>query len=125
MEIRNAFGFRVVSDCYNANPSSTRMALQTIGNLSNANHRIAVLGDMLELGTDASKLHFEIGQMIPENNFDLLLTIGKYSKEIRKGAISRGLRREKADHPVQPKLAEAVVQTYEAGAFDPLRDPCR
>ncbi len=98
MEIRNAFGFRVVSDCYNANPSSTRMALQTIGNLSNANHRIAVLGDMLELGTDASKLHFEIGQMIPENNFDLLLTIGKYSKEIRKGAISRGLRREKAVH---------------------------
>ena len=53
---------------------------------------------MLELGTDASKLHFEIGQMIPENNFDLLLTIGKYSKEIRKGAISRGLRREKAVH---------------------------
>lgn len=98
MEIKNAGGFRVVSDCYNANPNSTKMALQTIGNLTNVRHRIAVLGDMLELGGDSLKLHNEIGKMIPESNFDLLLTIGKYSKEICRGAISRGMRKQKAVH---------------------------
>lgn len=98
MEIRNANGFRVVSDCYNANPSSTRMALQTIGNLSSVNHRVAILGDMLELGSNSKNLHFEIGQMVPECNFDLLLTIGECSKEIQCGALKNGMRKECALH---------------------------
>lgn len=97
MEIHKANGFRVVADCYNANPASTRMALETIGNISaNEGRRIAVLGDMLELGSDASKLHHQIGRLIPEMNFDFLVAVGKQAKEYQKGAIEGGLSPEKA-----------------------------
>jgi UDP-N-acetylmuramoyl-tripeptide--D-alanyl-D-alanine ligase len=97
MEIHKANGFRVVADCYNANPSSTRMALETIGNIStHEGRRIAVLGDMLELGADSSKLHHQIGRLIPEMNFDFLIAVGKDAKEFQKGAIEGGLSPEKA-----------------------------
>ena len=72
MEFRKGNGFKIVSDCYNANPSSTRMALQTIGNMNVRGCRIAVLGDMLELGKASRELHREIGRLVPEMNFDLL-----------------------------------------------------
>lgn len=91
MEIRKAAGFKIVSDCYNANPSSTRMALQTIGNMGIRGSRIAVLGDMLELGKMSKNLHNEIGKLVPEMNFDLLLAVGPDAKEIVKGAASAGM----------------------------------
>ena len=91
MEIRKGDGFKIVSDCYNANPSSTRMALQTIGNMNVQGCRIAVLGDMLELGKSSKDLHKEIGRLVPEMNFDLLLAVGEEAKEFIKGAKERGM----------------------------------
>jgi UDP-N-acetylmuramoyl-tripeptide--D-alanyl-D-alanine ligase len=98
MEIRNANGFKVVADCYNANPSSTRMALETIGSVTGCNRRIAVLGDMLELGVGSKDLHRDMGRLVPEMNFDFLLTIGQDAKEIQVGAIQGGMRSERALH---------------------------
>ena len=80
MEFRKGNGFKIVSDCYNANPSSTRMALQTIGNMNVRGCRIAVLGDMLELGKASREMHREIGRLVPEMNFDLLLAVGEDAK---------------------------------------------
>ena len=91
MEIRKAAGFKIVSDCYNANPSSTRMALQTIGHMDIRGSRIAVLGDMLELGKASKDLHKEIGALVPEMNFDLLLAVGKDAQEFVKGARAAGM----------------------------------
>ena len=91
MEIRKGAGFKIVSDCYNANPSSTRMALQTIGNMDIRGSRIAVLGDMLELGKASKELHREIGALVPEMNFDLLLAVGKDAQEFVKGAKASGM----------------------------------
>ena len=92
MEFKKANGFKIVSDCYNANPSSTKMALQTLGNMKTTGKRIAVLGDMLELGKNSAELHAQIGAMVPEMNFDLLLTGGKESRNYVKGAKSRGMK---------------------------------
>ena len=92
MEIKVANGFKVISDCYNANPSSTKMALQTLGNMKVAGLRIAVLGDMLELGKESGNLHKQIGAMVPEMNFDLLLAVGKEAKKYVEGAKSRGMK---------------------------------
>lgn len=92
MEIKSMNGFKVVSDCYNANPSSTKMALTTIGNMSKARRRIAVLGDMLELGKESQNLHTQIGAMVPEMNFDLLITVGEMAKFFVKGAKERGMK---------------------------------
>ena len=92
MDVKSANGFKIVSDCYNANPSSTKMALLTIGNMSKVNRRIAVLGDMLELGKESRNLHEQIGTMVPEANFDILVTVGEMAKFFVKGAKSRGMR---------------------------------
>ena len=92
MEIKDANGFKIVSDCYNANPSSTKMALQTLGNMKVKGQRIAVLGDMLELGKESGNLHKQIGAMVPEMNFDLLLAFGNDAKKYVEGAKSRGMK---------------------------------
>lgn len=98
MEIRSAAGFKVVSDCYNANPSSTKMALETIGSVSGCGRRIAVLGDMLELGDKSADLHREMGELVPQMNFDLLLTVGEMSVNTQKGAIAKGMSSNSALH---------------------------
>ena len=92
MEIKNANGFKIVSDCYNANPSSTKMALQTLGNMKIEGKRIAVLGDMLELGKESGNLHKQIGAMVPEMNFDMLLAVGSEANKYVEGAKSRGMK---------------------------------
>ena len=92
MEIKNANGFKIISDCYNANPSSTKMALQTIGNMKVEAKRIAVLGDMLELGKESGNLHKQIGAMVPEMNFDILIAVGNDAKKYVEGAKSRGMK---------------------------------
>ena len=98
MEIRNGVGIKVVSDCYNANPSSTRMALQTIGAITNAGRKIAILGDMLELGSKAEDLHREIGELVPQMKFDMLVAVGKLSKNTQQGALAFGMAKDSAVH---------------------------
>jgi UDP-N-acetylmuramoyl-tripeptide--D-alanyl-D-alanine ligase len=91
MEIKKCNGFKIVSDCYNANPSSTRMALQTIGNMNVDGCRIAVLGDMLELVKESGELHKAIGGLVPEMNFDLLVAVGKDARRYVEGAKAKGM----------------------------------
>ena len=59
MEIRRLRGATLLVDCYNANPESTRAALETLAGWPDARRRIALLGDMLELGPRAGELHRE------------------------------------------------------------------
>ena len=92
MEIKTANGFKIISDCYNANPSSTKMALQTLGNMRIDGKRIAILGDMLELGKESGNMHKQIGMMVPEMNFDMLLEVGNEAKKYVEGAKARGMK---------------------------------
>ena len=92
MEIKTANGFKIISDCYNANPSSTKMALQTLGNMRIDGKRIAILGDMLELGKESGNMHKQIGMMVPEMNFDMLLAVGNEAKKYVEGAKARGMK---------------------------------
>jgi len=98
MEIHRCRGFQLVADCYNANPSSMKMALETVGSVDSAQRRIAVLGDMLELGEQSSALHREIGARVPQMNFDLLCTFGDESKQIQAGAQGAGMTAEQTRH---------------------------
>ncbi len=112
MELKNANGFKIVSDCYNANPSSTKMALQTIGNMQ-VTRRIAVLGDMLELGKMTDELHVQMGEMVPEMNFDMLFTVGEKAKLYVKGAKAKGMKKAYHFASVQElieRLTEVVAE---------------
>ena len=61
METRDARGATLLLDHYNANPDSMKAALATLAGWPGARRRIAVLGDMLELGPRAAALHAQVG----------------------------------------------------------------
>ena len=69
-------GARVLNDCYNANPLSMRAALSDLSAHDVTGRRIAVLGDMLELGPDERALHREIGAAVADAGVDVLVTVG-------------------------------------------------
>ena len=75
-------GVVVIDDCYNANPMSMRAAIDDLAETAPA-RRVAVLGDMLELGPEAPRLHREIGLYAAERGVDLLVTVGPLAAEMR------------------------------------------
>ncbi|MGN1001918.1 MAG: UDP-N-acetylmuramoyl-tripeptide--D-alanyl-D-alanine ligase [Oscillospiraceae bacterium] len=74
----------VIDDCYNANPTSTASAIRSLSRLEG--RKVCILGDMLELGEDAARLHYEIGGLCGELGIDLVLTSGGLAREISRGA---------------------------------------
>ncbi len=81
----------IINDTYNANPSSMKAALAVLAGLSPAEKgktfkRIAVLGDMLELGKASKKAHHDIGKLSAALNIDILVAAGKEAKHIYLGA---------------------------------------
>ncbi len=85
-----AGGVTIVSDCYNANPDSTAAALRSL-HRANAKRRVAILGDMGELGDGEAALHFETGETAAQEGVDLLLTCGSLSRHTAAGAKAAGL----------------------------------
>jgi len=85
----------LLDDTYNANPLSMRSALETLKGIEAGDGRYALLGDMLELGENASALHHEIG-IFAAGCVDALIAMGEHASEVTDGAISAGMAREKA-----------------------------
>ncbi len=75
-------GVVLIADCYNANPMSMRAAIDDLAEAA-PGRRVAVLGDMLELGPEASLLHREIGALARERGVELLVTVGALAGEMR------------------------------------------
>lgn len=76
LEYHDLAGISLLDDSYNANPASTRAALKTLAAFPASGQRIAVLGDMLELGQHAQRLHREVGQCAADLGLDLVLATG-------------------------------------------------
>ncbi|MGH6817487.1 MAG: UDP-N-acetylmuramoylalanyl-D-glutamyl-2,6-diaminopimelate--D-alanyl-D-alanine ligase [Methylovirgula sp.] len=74
--------FLLIDESYNANPASTRAALALVGALSVPGRRIAVLGDMLELGANAPQLHAALAADVDENRIDLVFAAGPLMKHL-------------------------------------------
>ena len=80
----------LIEDSYNANPLSVGAALETLDELADSGQRIAVLGDMLELGEDARRWHREVGAMAAEKT-DSLILVGDLCREVEIGAVEAGM----------------------------------
>ena len=80
----------VLNDAYNANPNSMKAALETARSLPTLSRRIAVLGDMRELGHSSDRYHREIGQFAAGCGFDLLVCVGAQARLIAEGAAEAG-----------------------------------
>ncbi len=91
LQIRHVHGVQFIDDSYNANPDSTKAALRTLAELQTDGQRIAVLGQMAELGAESSRGHREVGEMAAALGIDHLISLGKGSAEIAAGASAAGL----------------------------------
>lgn len=98
MQVRHLHGVTVMDDCYNANPTSMRAALATLAAQETPGRRIAVLGDMLELGKETARHHTELGHYLVEMGVDELYTYGDVSRHVNQAARSKGMARRSAHH---------------------------
>ncbi len=83
----------IIDDTYNASPRATHEALHTLRavEISESARRIAVIGDMKELGAYAAEGHREVGKLIAELKIDVLITVGELARGIAHGARGAGM----------------------------------
>ena len=85
-------GVRIIDDTYNANPSSLWAALQSIKDLAGKKQGLVIgLGEMMELGREASKYHFDAGQLVAGMGARYLVALGEHGRQIIKGACKGGI----------------------------------
>ncbi len=89
---------RIINDAYNANPESMYAAISTLASFNKQGRTVCILGDMLELGDEACKLHSQVGRFAHQAGVGLLITVGALSEYIRKGAVESGFNTENAYH---------------------------
>ena len=88
-------GLTVINDCYNASPDSMKSSLKVLDSFHG--RKVAILGDMFEMGDMAEEGHREVGKFVPSTT-DLLITIGKDSEFIGDEAKALGCPRERVFH---------------------------
>ncbi len=102
-------GITLLEDFYNANPLSMRAALVALDELGGTGRRIAVLGDMLELGEEASCLHRQIGVEAARHS-DFLLLLGDMAGETAAGALTAGMPQERISALASHSAAVQVLK---------------
>jgi UDP-N-acetylmuramoyl-tripeptide--D-alanyl-D-alanine ligase len=101
-------GLVIFNDCYNANPGSMTMALETLANLKNQGRALAALGDMLELGCTTDQAHRDLGALSARLDIDLLVVCGKFKEHIKAGALAAGMSAARI-HTVPSHAAGAEI----------------
>ena len=76
-------GLIIINDCYNASPDSMKSSLDVLSAYKD-HRKVAILGDMYELGEESEKAHFEVGEYA-KDKLDILIVIGRYIKNFKDG----------------------------------------
>ena len=84
-------GVAIINDCYNANPASMEAALQLLAQWTPARERIAVLGDMLELGPESRAMHRGVGEFLAAQGLSRLIACGPRGRDMAEGARRGGM----------------------------------
>lgn len=77
--------YTIIDDTYNASPDSMKASICVLDELESTGKKIAVLGDMFELGENSEKYHYEIGQFIADKKIDELAVVGELTQHIVQG----------------------------------------
>ncbi|MBW1650352.1 MAG: UDP-N-acetylmuramoyl-tripeptide--D-alanyl-D-alanine ligase [Deltaproteobacteria bacterium] len=104
--------FTIINDAYNANPDSTKAAFSLLSDIKGK--KFAVLGDMLELGKDSEKLHFQIGKTAAKSGISGLFATGDFSLHIKKGAINSGFNPKNIVTGTKEHIAEILNNILKA-----------
>jgi UDP-N-acetylmuramoyl-tripeptide--D-alanyl-D-alanine ligase len=83
-------GVTVINDAYNANPESMRAALRTLADLGRGRRTWAVLGAMLELGSDSIREHTAVGTQVVRLNISRLVVVGREARALYVSAVQEG-----------------------------------
>ena len=94
MNVYEKGGVTIVADCYNAAPESMRGAIDTLASISPEGKRVAVLGDMKELGSLSDSLHASVGEYLARKGIDELFTVGGSGALIAGAALEAGMSRD-------------------------------
>jgi len=111
---RNNKDIKVIDDTYNASPDSVHAALKILRDME-GKRKIAVLGDMMELGDYSPGAHRQVGQMAVDNEVDILITKGKDSAWIGEGAMESGMPARFIHHR---QSNEEVIEWQKKGLID-------
>ncbi|MBR4862956.1 MAG: UDP-N-acetylmuramoyl-tripeptide--D-alanyl-D-alanine ligase [Oscillospiraceae bacterium] len=112
-EILETEKYTIIKDCYNAGPESMAASLTVLK--SRKGRRIAVLGDMLELGNCSAAEHYKVGRLAAETA-DMLFAYGPNSGKMQKGAITGGMPHNKAfAYEDRSRLVSALKQQARSG----------
>jgi UDP-N-acetylmuramoyl-tripeptide--D-alanyl-D-alanine ligase len=84
-------GVDFIVDCYNANPSSMKSALVYLNDMAAGRRKVAVVGDMLELGRYTARLHTDLGTAIAQAGIDRLVAVGPNAALVLDGALKAGM----------------------------------
>jgi UDP-N-acetylmuramoyl-tripeptide--D-alanyl-D-alanine ligase len=102
-------GSLIIDDTYNASPIATNEALHTLQSLEKASRKIAILGDMMELGAHSSEAHKEIGSLAVKS-CDILVAVGVRSRRIAESAMDAGMSEKNIYQFDDSKEAGAFIQ---------------
>jgi UDP-N-acetylmuramoyl-tripeptide--D-alanyl-D-alanine ligase len=108
---RLASGVTVMDDAYNANPLAVQRALEVIAAEPSARRRVAVLGEMLELGPESARLHAACGRAAVQARVDVLVTVGgDPARALGDAAVEAGLARAAVTHVADSTAAADLVE---------------
>ena len=104
----------LIDESYNSNPDALRSVLEDFAGWAWKGRKLAVLGDMLELGKSAVEFHRETGRHLPHLEIDLVLTVGALARHILEGALEAGMSSHQVfstqDSPTAATLLRGLVQ---------------
>lgn len=111
-----ASGVTVINDAYNASPTSMRAAVVSLADMRTGGRRVAVLGDMAELGSLEELAHFRVGEDVARSGIEDLVTVGERARRIADGARATGMSADR----VRPcatvdEASEVLDDLLEAG----------
>jgi UDP-N-acetylmuramoyl-tripeptide--D-alanyl-D-alanine ligase len=92
MQIERWRGIGIINDAYNANPASMIAAIKTLAQINSQGERIAVLGDMFELGKQSQREHLRLGIYLAHAGLDRAYLLGERAPDVRRGALRGGMQ---------------------------------
>jgi UDP-N-acetylmuramoyl-tripeptide--D-alanyl-D-alanine ligase len=111
LQLQKIGAFTLLNDAYNANPPSMKAALQTLGSLEGKGRRIAILGDMRELGPAGEGLHRDVGAFAAAAGLDRLACVGTQGHLIAEAARAAGMPADRIElYPDAEAAARHVPQ---------------
>ena len=112
-ELKN--GVTIINDSYNASFESMQASLKYLNGL-NAKRKIAVLGDMFELGEYSKELHEKVGEEVVKNKIDILICCGENAKYIVESAEKKGMQKQNIYYfETKEQVEEFIKETWQNG----------